>query len=417
MPFQTISAQSVYPPPINTLSSSEFQYPAPDLSRPISDNTENENLITVEISIDVTVEGLENDGSVELELLSDTQATTARLESLDIVLPAWNFQNESRTITVAALPIGTYKLLIDASEAYFRKPQGYVFLVTAEGIVNYSNEPFHFELIPPSGQDFPPCRDFTPSSAPSSDEPLTDVPFVEPEITCRAESFEDISSPPKQPVEQQPEGILSTGYHYVGPWINSNNQGVWGRNYVVDPSVRHTVGLAQFVVERVYANDSTYEKWMEAGWAEHWSREDSQYIYEFDSATHTWHYFDQFVISVGSPVETQVYYSSLVGKWRAIYYYGDSSWALLAEESLGFTAADNGFNRGEILTLDGVHPLLPMSKFDKSYLLISDIWRVWDTRYLASIQSDPPYQCDMLTEYTFFTIHSPMIFLPVILSP
>ncbi len=77
---------------------------------------------------------------------------------------------------------------------------------------------------------------------------------------CRAERLIDVSSPPKQPERyEQDIGILDVGYHYAGPETSQDNQGVWGRNYVVDPSVRHSPGPTQFVVERVYANDSSYD--------------------------------------------------------------------------------------------------------------------------------------------------------------
>jgi len=156
---------------------------------------------------------------------------------------------------------------------------------------------------------------------------------------------------------------------------------------------------------------------MEAGWAEHSSRDDRQYVYEFDSATNTWHYFDQYTLSSGSAVETDVSYISATGKWRALYNMGGNLWAVLAEESLGFTTADNGFNRGEVYTADGTHPILPVSGFDMGYLLIDGMWRLWDTQYATSttVQADFPYQCDMVSSYYQFTIHSPVVFLPLVM--
>jgi hypothetical protein len=330
-----------------------------------------------------------------------------------------SFRNEAGRMDTAAIPVGTYKLIVFAPDSYFREPQGYLFQLTETGLVNHSGASFHFKLIPPSAQDLPPCRDTMVMGSPPSPDPAGDIPFEEQKIICRAERLIDISSPPKQPerpTENQNNGVLGAGYHYAGPHTFQDNQGVWGRNYVVDPGVDHPGTAHRFVVERVYANDSTYDNWMEAGWAEHWSRDDQQYIYEYDSVTQTWHYFDQYTLSVGSSVETEVYYNSSINKWRALYHIGGGNWAVLAEEAIGFTTAANGFNRGEVYTGDETHPILPPSGFDLGYLFIDGVWRQWDTRYLTEEAEDFPYQCDMINQYYRFTIHSPVIFLPLIVK-
>jgi len=89
---------------------------------------------------------------------------------------------------------------------------------------------------------------------------------------------------------------------------------------------------------------------------------------------------------------------------------------MLATVDLGFTTADHGFNRGEIYTADGVHPILPLSGFDKGYLLINGVWRLWDDRYLTGIARDAPYQVDMIEDYHRFIIHSPIVFIPFALK-
>ena len=87
-----------------------------------------------------------------------------------------------------------------------------------------------------------------------------------------------------------------------------DNQGVWGRNHVVDPNVGHPGTAHRFVAERVYANDASGDHWMEAGWAEVWWRDDRQYIYEFDSVNDQWVFFDEYELAPGSAVETDVQY-------------------------------------------------------------------------------------------------------------
>jgi len=53
---------------------------------------------------------------------------------------------------------------------------------------------------------------------------------------------------------------------------------------------------------------------------------------------------------------------------------------------------------------------------DMGYLLIGGVWRTWDTRYLTDEAEDFPYQCDMINQYYSFTIHSPVIFLPLVMK-
>jgi hypothetical protein len=369
------------------------------------------------LAIEAKIEGLGAKDVAEIQLFPDTSLTAACLTTRGVVLPKLGVQNENRSITVANIPDGSYKLVVHAPSNYFREPQGYLFQVRQGQIVRSSDHPLRFKLIPSSDQDLPPCKDFVTQPDPPSSAPVaSDVPFEQRRVVCRAERLIDISSPPKQP-EPREGSVLGAGYHYAGPRTTQDNWGVWGRNYVVDAGVRHSAGPTQFVVERVYANDSTYAKWMEAGWAEHSSRDDRQYIYEFDSATNTWHYFDQYALSSGSAVETLVEYRPDVGTWWALYYLGGSSWALLAQESLGFTTADNGFNRGEVYTADGIHPVLPVSGFDTGYLKLTDgVWRLWDTRYATEVIPDPPYQCDVITQYYRFNIHSPVVFIPIVLN-
>jgi hypothetical protein len=55
-------------------------------------------------------------------------------------------------------------------------------------------------------------------------------------------------------------------------------------------------------------------------------------------------------------------------------------------------------------------------KADVGYLLIGGVWRLWDTRYLTEEAEDSPYQCDMINQYYRFTIHSPVIFLPLVVK-
>jgi len=371
------------------------------------------------LTIEVNIEGLEGKYPAEVELLADTSQTTACLSSYRTELPRLDARNGRHTITVTDIPDGFYKLEMNAPATYFRDPAGYLFQVQNGQIVRRPGFVFQFRLVSPSAQALPPCREFERSLTPVSEVPPRDeaIPQSTQQDVCWAERTVDISSPPKQPERPREMGTLSEGYHYVGPMTYQDNQGVWGRNTVVDPNVPHPGPAGnRFVVERVYANDTTWTRWIEAGWGEVSWRDDRQYIYEFDSVNYTWNFFDEYPLSSGSLVETRVYYNADADAWRALYYLGDNRWRVLTEVSLGFTMADRGFNRGEVFTADGVHPILPQSGFDKGYLLIDGVWRFWDTRYLTDIGRDAPYQCDMIEEYHRFNIHSPIVFIPLVLK-
>lgn len=158
---------------------------------------------------------------------------------------------------------------------------------------------------------------------------------------------------------------------------------------------------------------------MEAGWAEVSWRDDRQYIYlmwQSDSIPYSWIFFDEYALAPGTTVETDVQYDPNLSMWKARYYLGGGYWRVLGTADLGFNTADRGYNRGEVYTADGVHPILPFSSFDKGYLLIDGVWRIWDTRYWTEVARNEPYECDMLTQYYRFNIHSPIVFIPLVLK-
>jgi hypothetical protein len=341
------------------------------------------------------------------------------LSEREITLPTSSVCNGSHTLNITDVPDGSYKLIVDTPSDYFREPAGYLFQVKDRQIVRHPGFVFRFQLVPPTEQDLPPCREFEKRFTPPSDSELDtgDIPADTQKDACQAERTVDISTPPKQPERPHETEVLDVGYHYVGPVTFQDNQGVWGRNTVVDPNVPHPGPAGnRFVVERVYASNASGDLWIEAGWGEVSWRDDKQYIYEFDSVNDQWAFFDEYELAAGSAVETDVQYDPSQGTWKARYYLGDGYWRVLATENLGFALAERGFNRGEVYTADGVHLILPLSSFDKGYLLIDGVWRIWDTRYLTDIARDTPYQCDMIVEYRRFNIYSPIVSIPLVLK-
>ena len=369
---------------------------------------------------EMEVEGLPGAERAMLRMQPVLEEIGVCLAERGVTLPEMAFGNGRHRLQLQEIPDGAYyKLELQAPPSYFRDPAGYLFQVQDGQIVRRPGFVFRFRLVLPAEQDLPPCREFeqrVTSLFSSSIFGAGDMPADVQRAVCRAERVIDVSASPKLPERPYESGVLNVGYHYAGPMTFQDNQGVWGRNHVVDPNVGHPGTAHRFVTERVYADSGT--SWMEAGWAEVWWRDDEQYIYEYDSATQTWHFFDQYELSPGSVVEMKVEYRPDVGTWWALYYLGGPYWAVLAEESLGFTTADHGYNRGEVYTADGVHPILPISGFDKGYLKIDDIWRIWNDQYSAQtrIDADPPYQVDMISRFYRFNIHSPLVFIPLVLN-
>lgn len=369
-------------------------------------------------AVNVEVEGLPGAERAMLRLQSISEDITACLAARGVTLPEMAFGNGSHRIQSPELPDGAYyKLTVQGLPSHFREPAGYLFQVQDGQIVLHPGYAFNFRLVPPAQQDLPPCPQLPVN-------PRSPMPG-KAQVVCRAEPLIDLSAPLKQPSRQR-SGLSSFSstsylYRYIGPQTDQDNQGVWGRRYVVNPAVSHPFlpWPKQFVVEYSYAlGPGPNWYWMEAGWAEVSWRNDQQYIYQFDSNTREWHFFDQFVLGLGSAVETMVEYKPDTNTWQALLYLHDNQWAKLAEENLGFTVADVGHNWGEVYLEDGSAspPILPMSRFDKGYLKIDGVWRIWDTRYPTFVRQDPPYRCDMIEEYTNFNIHSPIILLPLIMK-
>lgn len=374
---------------------------------------------------DIEVEGLPGAERAMVRLRPVREEIATCLTARGITLPEMAFGNGRHRLQLHEIPDEAYyKLEVQGPPSFFRDPAGYLFQVQDGQIVRRPGFIFRFRLVSPAEQDLPPCREFEKRFTPPPSElaPDTgDIPADTQKDACLAEGTIDLSAPPKQPERAGEMGTLSEGYHYVGPMTFQDSQGVWGRNTVVDPNVPHVVNPPneRFVAERVYASDVSGDRWMEAGWAEVSWRDDQQYIYlmwQSDSVNYSWIFFDEYALAPGTTVETDVQYDSSLGMWKARYYLGGGYWRVLTTADLGFNIADRGYNRGEVYTADGVHPILPLSGFDKGYLLIDGVWRIWDTRYPTDVTERDPYQVDMINEYHRFNIHSPIVFIPLVLK-
>lgn len=231
---------------------------------------------------DVEVEGLPGAARAMLRVRPILGEIAACLAARGITLPEMAFGNGRHRLQLQEIPDGAYyKLEVQALPSYFRDPAGYLFQVQDGQIVRRPGFVFRFRLVSPAEQDLPPCREFEKFTPPPSDlaPGVGDIPADTQKDACRVEGTVDISTPPKQPERPRETGVLDAGYHYAGPMTTQDNQGGWGRNIVVDPNVPHPGPAGnRFVVERVYANDASWDHWIEAGWGEVSWRDDRQYM-------------------------------------------------------------------------------------------------------------------------------------------
>lgn len=168
------------------------------------------DVLTVPISLDIIISGLEANDTVEIQLAPANELTTCAVQLTGITLPSLSLHNQIRTINLPAIPVGWYQITLSAPPSYFREPLGYLFQVQENGIVNRRGFPLPFTLIPESAQDLPPCRvvPAMPAYPASAVDPTGDIPVDELQDICRAEGMIDISSPPKLP-EQQNTGDVT----------------------------------------------------------------------------------------------------------------------------------------------------------------------------------------------------------------
>lgn len=339
-----------------------------------------------------------------MELLPDQAITSAYPNTSLPDVANWQLDNGTHSVSIPELPDGSYKLLLNAPQTYFREPQGYLFQVSQGSILWPQEEAnsFSFILTPLTDHTLPACRDVLHLSKPLFPEASQNDAGDPSSHVCQAERLIDLSGFRKQSEAENSSGVRSTGYHYAGPETTSDSGGVRGRNTVVDADVAHS-STTEFVAERVYAANGS--SWIEAGWAEVSWRDNHQYIYEYDYNTRTWHWFDQFQLSSGSKVETYVYYQPSNSTWYAHYYAGGGWWAQLAAENLGVSYADRGYNRAEIYTDYASHPYLPRSRFDVGRLWDGGGWQTWTTSYSTSVGQDSPYSVDMYNQYYNFDVY------------
>ena len=172
----------------NTELVEEKAYPFPEGNAALTPRVAT-NVLTVRISLDILISGLEAHDRVEIQLAPANELTASDIQAAGISLPSLRLHNQLRTINLPAIPVGWYQITLSAPPSYFREPLGYLFQVQETGIVNRLGFPLPFTLIPASAQDLPPCRNVAtvPAYPFPSIEPTGDIPVEGSYDTCRAE--------------------------------------------------------------------------------------------------------------------------------------------------------------------------------------------------------------------------------------
>lgn len=416
-----VSGQNAYPAPnsspiANDGATHSLSYPAPQSTNSLQSPTTIPVTaapvhvpVAVSVVLDVQIDGLEDDHSVEMELVPDIEQTEKDVLSLQSELKTFHLSNGDHQVSFRNIPAGSYKLTISAPSEYFREPQGYLFRISEDQKVELTSElPLHFKLIPPSKQQIPPCRDVSSDSNQQHASPNNNSVKE-----CLAERIIDLSGPHKLPTISGQNTIGSGRYFYAHVYDTSVNLGVWGRMSVSDPQVSHG-SENHHVVEHVYAT-SDYQKWIEAGWAEVNWRNNRQYIFQFDSANRTWNFYDQYSLSQGDKVT--VFVQNDGGTfWRAVLYR-NGVYNILARVDVGFTSVSHVFNGFENYSSNGIISIMPFSSFDEAYLYNGVLWRTWDTSFTSTslVEVDPLFKLDMNEQFYDFYVHSPFVFLPFVM--
>ena len=416
-------AYSAYPPP----TSNPNPYPPPGSGLTAPTNTPSSKSL-VSVNITAITQGLEPGEIASFELIPEAGTTQDSVDEFNLIFPSVEVKSNGTNLLEYKLPEGSYLLQINAPSSYFREPKGYFIRISEYGLeLNRPLNQFAFNLVPSNKQDLPPCRVKTLPTASTANPPNIQKSSDNSNVVCRAERMIDLVGPflnPETSYQQEFEIEGDSGYQYAGPRTLTDNYGVWGRSFVVDPSVFHNNDQwpYQFWAQRVYTDNGTNT--LEAGWDELSWKDAKQYIYVEGTDTslppgQRYRDFLDFGLTVGSVVEVKIYYDPSLGKWKAILNLG-GSWATLKEVDPGFTMADNGYNRVEGYTDTETFPAVPPSLFDTGYLCIyspCSNWYSWNTDFASSTtytNDGTPYFCDMVTRYYRFIVHSHLTFHPLI---
>ena len=344
----------------------------------------------------VVITGLDEGDTANLNLMleSASQDSEAILKKTVI-----GNRDKNNVIDMSCfLKDGYYQLSINAPDKYFRKPKGWLFMVSDSQLINPQGKSVAFKLVSPEDQKYRPFRGPINNEAQSMENVSHEPPSEPPSIMM--EWMLSLSAPAKQPVYE--DVIDSTGYHYFGYYSTLDCPGIWGQFTVVDTGVRHGA-TGEMTNDRIYAarDISGAQHWMEIGWAEVNWQPDVRYMYEFDYTYYDWRLWS--IPETPLEVALKSYGSNT---WYAMYMY-NGSWYTMAYEDIGFTEADYMFNSGEVYTGYGDHPSFPSATTDISKLYISNSWVNWDWQRWAttSLLTCDTYDTHTSTSYYNFYIH------------
>lgn len=373
---------------------------APDQSSVLSQNNQESDITSTPASLDnlrVTISGLQKEDVATVTLLPESDSNDSEPILKNTVIG--NGNGDIFIDMSSPLSDGYYRLDIETQNKYFREPKAWLFMVSKSQLINPRNKSALFKLSLQKDQVFNTSLDSIINNVSSSD--ATEVPPPSGASSGMTEWMLSLSAPAKQPVEEN--SILSTGYHYFGWWSTLDTPGIWGRFSVVDPGVRHGA-TTEFVVDHIYARRfiSGVQHWMEIGWAEVSWMSDYRYMFEYDSTYNDWRLW----ALPGQPLEVSLISSG--NTWSAVYWSPPyNEWRTMASQDIGFSQADETFNKGEVYTDYGDHPSFPSATTDVSKLLLNS-WVDWDSQRSATttLMTTDTYDTHTTTNYYNFYIHS-----------
>jgi len=147
----TSYAQSAYPPPptdalLNPYPPPPTTYPGPQEPQATPSSIPTSTPELASISITISVEGLKDGDEAQVSMQPFTENVKAQVQLAETDLPSINLRGGDQTIIAKDVPIGIYKLTIQASPEYLRNPNGYIIRVPERTVEQLSNQPLRFNL-------------------------------------------------------------------------------------------------------------------------------------------------------------------------------------------------------------------------------------------------------------------------------
>jgi hypothetical protein len=355
------------------------------------------------INFDISVDGLNDSDVAEFQLVPELPITKKYFTELKIVLPFTRAQNGNQTIKWQNIPVGNYRLILSAPSEYFREPKGYLVSVTEPfNIEKPSSIVVHFDLIPPTKQQYPLCRFVTSKN--TANQP----------IKCMEERLAVLLATSLKPAILPKVPLLDGYYHYSQVYSLSSHLGIRSNITVTNPDIPHGFVFSNHALCHIYA--AIYpDQWIETGWAEASWADDKQFVFEYDTNQNDWNVYDDIVIEPGAELMAKVEWL-YNNTWQASVVVNDLM-HILKTVDVGFTQTNfvaNGFETASRITDDPRR--MPPAHFSQAMLSNGSEWLEWNSSNTGPTFTNvnPPYEIHVAEEFSDFVAGSPYSYLPLL---